>query len=64
MAIIRECGNFRRFNSTTKFIEYLELVPTENSDGNSKIILYLSKRDSSIAKHILYMSSIYCLLYN
>jgi transposase len=63
-AIISEYGELTRFPNTAKIIGYLELFPTENSSGNSKVIGHLSKRGSSIAKHALYMSSISCLLHN
>ena len=63
-AIISECGDLTRFQTTAKFIGYLGLFPTENSSGNSKSVGHLSKRGSSIAKHALYMSSVSCVLHN
>ena len=63
-AIISECGDLTRFPNTAKFIGYLGLFPTENSSGNYKSTGHLSKRGSSIAKHALYLSSVYCILHN
>ncbi|MCP4971580.1 MAG: IS110 family transposase [Arcobacter sp.] len=63
-AVISECGDLTRFPTTTKFIGYLGLFPTENSSGNYVSTGHLSKRGSSIAKQALYMSSVSCLLHN
>jgi len=52
-AVISECGDLTRFPSIPKFIGYLRLFPTENSSGNSKSIGHLSKRGSSLVKHVL-----------
>ena len=63
-AVISECGDLSRFSKPTKFIGYLGLFPIENSSGNSKSIGRLSKRESSLAKHALYLASVSCMIHN
>lgn len=63
-AILGECGDLRRFDSTKAFIGYLGLYPTQYQSGNSLSVGRLAKRGIPIAKHALYMAAVGSVLHN
>lgn len=53
LSIIVETGDFNRFASAEKFASYLGLVPGENSSGDDKIRLGITKAGNSHIRRLL-----------
>lgn len=64
IAILGECGDLRRFDSTKAFIGFLGLYPTLYQSGKSLSTGTLAKRGIPIAKHALYMAAISAVRHN
>ena len=63
-AIITEYWDLKRFDWVKSFIGYLGLYPTQYQSSNSLNIGRLAKRGISIAKHVLYRSTVSSVLHN
>ena len=63
-AILSECGDISRFESSKAFIGFLGLYPTLYQSGNSTKYGKLAKRGAKLAKLALYQASIACVRHN
>ena len=63
-AVLGECGDIKRFESSKAFIGYLGLYPTQYQSGNSLSVGRLAKRGIPIAKHALYMAAVAAVRHN
>lgn len=63
-ALLSECGDISRFDSSKSFIGFLGLYPTLYQSGNSTKYGRLAKRGAKLAKMALYLASIACIRHN
>ena len=53
MVLVREIGDFRRFEHPCKLMAYVGLVPTEHSSGGSRRQGSITKAGNSRVRHVL-----------
>jgi transposase len=63
-ALLSECGDISRFDSSKSFIGFLGLYPTLYQSGNSTKYGRLAKRGAKLAKMALYQASVACVRHN